>query len=454
MLDINNHSKKYFLDIHAIITIKFNDSPTPSADNVKAMVLPHAGSFFVNPIMDYSFGQVNRADFKKVIVLSTNHNNSSNYGLHVDRIVYDTRVLVNTIALTSQHLSHSLDIFHNEHSFLSVLPYLALLGLPVTLLVIGSYSVDLLHDISMAVDDQTLVICNTDLLHCGAGFSAECPADIEEYNMTTISKIIGNDLGSISGRVCGRAVVETFCELMKMKRTEYSEYTISSSDLMSRESKSSVGYGGILYNKSGIANLRNNYFLRNVPKEILALKIKDLENNYFLRNVPKEILALKIKDLDFCLKIHLRHISGVFVTIKKNERLRGCIGTFQLEDGDILRGIARFTRLAAFSDKRFTPIVESELPFLTFSINYLKNPVTVTLENLFNKFKVGLDGISLYFSDGKNATYLASVIGEFFHVKNAADFKLKFSAIRDSLQEKANSTGTISRIELYECIEI
>lgn len=433
MLDINNHSRKYFLDINAIITIKFNDSPTPSADNVKAMVLPHAASFFVNPIMDYSFGQVNRADFKKVIVLSTNHNNNLNYGLHLDRIVYGTRVLVNIIALASQHLSPGPDIFYHEHSFLSVLPYLASLGLPVTLLVIGSYSGDLLHDISKAVDDQTLVICNTDLLHCGEGFSTECPADIEAYNLATISKIIGNNLGSIRGRVCGRAAVETFCELMKMKRTEYSEYTISSSDTMSRESKSSVGYGGILYNKSGIANLRNNYFLR---------------------DVPKEILARKIKDLDFRLKIHLRHISGVFVTIKKNERLRGCIGTFHLEDGDILRGIAKFTQLAAFRDNRFTPIVESELPFLTFSINYLKNPVTVTLENLFNKFKLGLHGITLYFSDGKNATYLASVIGEFFHVKNAADFKLKFSTIRDSLQEKANSTGTISRIELYECIEI
>jgi len=433
MLDINNHSKKYFLDIHAILTIKFNDSPTPSADNVKAMVLPHAGSFFVNPIMDYSFGQVNRADFKKVIVLSTNHTNSFNYGLQVDRIVYGTGGRVNIIALTSQHLSPGPEIFYQEHSFLSVLPYLASLGLPVTLLVIGSYSGDLLQDIARAVDDQALVICNTDLLHCGAGFSAECPADIEEYNVTTISKIIGNDLGSIGERVCGRAAVETFCELMKMKRTEYSEYLISSSDLMSRESQSSVGYAGILYNKSGIPNLRNNYFLR---------------------DVPKEILALKIKDLDFCLKIHLRHISGVFVTIKKNERLRGCIGTFHLKDGDILRGIARFTRLAAFSDERFTPIVESELPFLTFSINYLKKPVTVTLENLFNKFKVGLDGITLYFSDGTNATYLASVIGETFHVKNAADFKLKFSTIRDRLQAKANSTGTISRIELYECIEI
>ena len=63
--------------------------------------------------------------------------------------------------------------------------------------------------------------------------------------------------------------------------------------------------------------------------------------------------------------------AGVFVSIKKEGRLRGCIGTIQAVQGSIAEEIIHNAVSASSKDPRFSPIRPEELDKLTISVDVL-----------------------------------------------------------------------------------
>ncbi len=108
---------------------------------------------------------------------------------------------------------------------------------------------------------------------------------------------------------------------------------------------------------------------------------------------------------------------------------------------DILKTIYYCTE-QSLQDPRFTlnPITDREISQLSFYITFLKKPFIP--KDYKNEFKLGLHGLTAYFSDGGSATYLADVIKE--------NFKNLDETIQ-SLKEKAGSKGELKYVELYEC---
>ncbi|MDR0596104.1 MAG: AmmeMemoRadiSam system protein A [Clostridiales Family XIII bacterium] len=70
--------------------------------------------------------------------------------------------------------------------------------------------------------------------------------------------------------------------------------------------------------------------------------------------------------------------AGVFVSIKKDGELRGCIGTTEPTKGSIANEILSNSVSAAVRDPRFEPIEESELDSLTYSIDVLAAPEEIS----------------------------------------------------------------------------
>ncbi|MBN2381646.1 AmmeMemoRadiSam system protein A [bacterium] len=66
----------------------------------------------------------------------------------------------------------------------------------------------------------------------------------------------------------------------------------------------------------------------------------------------------------------LQQHAGVFVTLHKQEHLRGCIGTFTA-DRPLWEQVKRMARSAAFEDSRFSPVRAFELPELDLEISVL-----------------------------------------------------------------------------------
>jgi len=69
--------------------------------------------------------------------------------------------------------------------------------------------------------------------------------------------------------------------------------------------------------------------------------------------------------------------AGVFVSLKKNGNLRGCIGTFMPTQGNVAQEIIKNAISAAVDDPRFSPVNASELKELTISVDVLSAPEEV-----------------------------------------------------------------------------
>ena len=73
----------------------------------------------------------------------------------------------------------------------------------------------------------------------------------------------------------------------------------------------------------------------------------------------------------------LRDRAGVFVSIKKNGELRGCIGTISPVGENIAEEIIQNAISSCSHDPRFNPIGPEELPSLSVSVDVLSEPEPV-----------------------------------------------------------------------------
>lgn len=82
--------------------------------------------------------------------------------------------------------------------------------------------------------------------------------------------------------------------------------------------------------------------------------------------------------------------SGVFVSLHKKGRLRGCIGTFLPTQKSIAEEIIKNAISAATQDPRFPPVEEGELADLEISVDVLNKPEPVKSKDDLDPKKYGV----------------------------------------------------------------
>ena len=110
---------------------------------------------------------------------------------------------------------------------------------------------------------------------------------------------------------------------------------------------------------------------------------------------------------------------GVFVTLEKDNQLRGCIG--ELDDRMPLHhGIRTCSVKAALEDPRFAPVTMEELPSLCVSISIISRPQTLEADGVERATALvpHRDGVILIVS-GRRSTFLPRVWQQF---KDPRDF--------------------------------
>jgi len=83
----------------------------------------------------------------------------------------------------------------------------------------------------------------------------------------------------------------------------------------------------------------------------------------FPDGLPDEMLAQK---------------AGVFVSLHKNGRLRGCVGTIAPTTKCVASEVIQNAVSAGLSDTRFEQVAEAELPFLTYKVDVLSAPEPIS----------------------------------------------------------------------------
>lgn len=144
--------------------------------------------------------------------------------------------------------------------------------------------------------------------------------------------------------------------------------------------------------------------LYNKQESIILINAAKQSIHYGL--MQHAIMPVQIKDY----MPSLQQIRGAFVTLHKNQQLRGCIGTLE-PHLPLIADVVQNSFMAAFRDPRFPPLNAMEFPECDLDISILSaaEPVHFKSEDdLLQQLRPGVDGLIL--SDhGHRGTFLPSV---------------------------------------------
>jgi len=158
------------------------------------------------------------------------------------------------------------------------------------------------------------------------------------------------------------------------------------------------------------------------PAELSSFSKKERSDLIKLaRDVIKSKFGYNDIDIPVSLKTIIAEPKGLFVTIYKNDKLRGCIG---FSEPIFPLGIAliRAANLAAFEDPRFDPIEENELEQIKIEVSILSKPEQIIAEkpeDYVKKINIGKDGLIVQ-SNNKSGLLLPQVAVE--HNFDAEEF--------------------------------
>ena len=115
----------------------------------------------------------------------------------------------------------------------------------------------------------------------------------------------------------------------------------------------------------------------------MALKINDKEGE-FLLSIARLAIESKLKGENFHLYdmpyLDLNEKRGVFVTLTRDNELRGCIGNIH-PIHSIYQGVVKNAIAAAFSDSRFKQITKDELKNIKIEVSILTEPVKLLVKS-------------------------------------------------------------------------
>jgi len=157
--------------------------------------------------------------------------------------------------------------------------------------------------------------------------------------------------------------------------------------------------------------MRNNHSRSQNLSGVQGQLLVRLARHTLMDRLGKQIPQADIDSLNTALKDScFKSPCGTFVTLKINERLRGCIGNLA-SDTPLASGVRRNVINAAFHDPRFSPLNTSELDRVEIEISILSEPQPLKCrdgDDLINKLRPHIDGVIIR-KDHSSATFLPQV---------------------------------------------
>lgn len=163
--------------------------------------------------------------------------------------------------------------------------------------------------------------------------------------------------------------------------------------LLSYEGVFGVGYGMLSYT-----------ILSQKPPQLMeAFRQGQQEEFELLRKQEDPLVALARKSLEHQVTTGkalplpedlpedlLQRKAGAFVTLKKQGRLRGCIGTIQPTCESLAQEIMRNAVESGLRDSRFPLVSREELPELVYSVDVLHEPELIESEDQLDPLRYGV----------------------------------------------------------------
>ncbi|NQU62380.1 MAG: AmmeMemoRadiSam system protein B [Rhodospirillales bacterium] len=419
---------------------------TPGTENVpKAIIAPHAGYVYSGAIAASAYARLipARSIIKRVVLLGPCHrvavqglalSSASAFQTPLGDVPVDKEASEQILALRQVEI---FDATHEgEHSLEVHLPFLQVVldDFTVVPLVVGEAGPEDVADVLEALwgGPETLIVVSSDLSHyldyasAQAIDQATCKA-IETLNPGLISR----------DGACGRFPVGGLLEVAKRRGMTVTTLDLRNSGDTAGDKDHVVGYGSWMFQeaRSGVAATGNEQEARtgvspdrDLNKET-STKTKSPEDDFnaateaLLERHGEKLLMLAAGAIKHWLstgkpmnmnlgelEADLVRTGACFITLKRDGKLRGCIGSSEAQRPLGVDAAENGFR-AAFKDPRFPALTAEEIPGLELSISVLsaKSPMTFADEaDFLSQLRPGIDGLVI--EDGpKRALFLPSV---------------------------------------------
>jgi len=373
--------------------------------DIVGILSPHAGYQYSGPIAGEAFAAVKGRDYGTVVVMALNHRKRSGKVAVLDKPAYDTplgSLKISSATVRKMLVDHgdlfeaNEGMFRGEHSLEVQLPFIqaALPGAKIVPLIVAVPDNDFLERAGVALYDvlgkrkDVLFVVSSDLSHHfpyeeARGFDEKNLSLLETWN---IKEWIDSASRSREG-MCGFSPMLAFVSMFgrydegkrEVKRLGYRNSGDTAGD-----KSSVVGYGALAFSlEKGMRDERSGDVDFGPYNAAARRELMELAK----RSVAAAARGEKASSPE--TKSNLLDDKGAaFVTLKKNGKLRGCIGHViaRVPLVDCVNDVARS---AAIHDTRFSPVSSEELADLTYEISVLTAPEPIKPEDVV----VGVHGL-------------------------------------------------------------
>ncbi len=387
----------------------------------KILIVPHAGYKYSAQVAAAAYAELLKYanDFSDVVIVGPAHFEDIN-GAAVPRYEYFKtplgKVMVNqekiSELLNNRLFSYNNKAFAKEHSIEVQLPFLQkiLTNFKVIPVVYGKIEPQNLAEmLKIFLDDEdTLLIFSADLSHY---YKAD---DAEEIDAHTARMIDLGNAGLNKEMSCGSEGINAALLLAKEMQMNAKLLDITHSGKISGDMERVVGYGAWSFGEESDEKQKTK-----LEKEVDALKKFASIYGQDLLKIAEQSLQAAVLGKNYSIVRGdypevLFDKGASFVTLTKNGKLRGCVGSL-LPRSAIADDVAKNARSAALEDSRFAPVESSELKDLVVAISFLTDYEKIDFvneEDLLEQIIQGTDGVVL--RDGnRQGVFLPSVWGEY-----------------------------------------
>jgi len=398
-----------------------------------ALVVPHAGYMFSGQICADGFKQVSNQNYDVIVILGTKHTNSdlqkiSLYpgdGFRTPLGIAPVEKNIISALKKADPADCTLDksLHESEHSVEVIVPFIQVVfpKAKIVPIVVGSPDMEICTRFGQALakvlkNKNALIVSSSDLSHYPSAeyanivdpetLAAVAGLDTAEF-LATIQAHANRNIPNLYTSACGEAPIMAAMAAAKSMGAD-SGVVISyanSGDTSIGDKERVVGYGAVVLTAEGKGKNISVSAQQIPPAVSTALKPADRKSLLaFARETISRILLTDTLPLGRNFNASLRQKRGVFVTLKKNGMLRGCIGRMA-GDEPIGRLVGAMAIQAAFNDGRFSQVTADELKDIEIEISLLTPMKQVAdASDIF----VGRDGVLLN-KEGHHAVFLPQV---------------------------------------------